>query len=108
MRRLALAVVSTVTVFAGGACSGESPPEEASEESAKVEEAAKRQGSGDLASVDCQIEKAEADLGVAGTEELVAEWHTQEVAPYLEEDFSSALEEAKDLRTFLAERGYTC
>jgi len=38
----------------------------------------------------------------------VAEWHALEVEPRVEEDLSSAVSEAKDLPTFLAERGYVC
>lgn len=77
---------------------------------AKVEEAAKEeeQGSDDAASIDCQLGKAEAALGTAGAEGLVAEWHAQEVKPRVKEDLSSAVSEAKDLPTFLAERGYVC
>ena len=112
MRWFALAAVSVATVFMGAACGGgESAPEEASEESVAVEETAKKkeQGSSEVASADCQLDKAEADLGQAGAEALMREWYTQEVEPGLEQkDFSSALSEAKDLPTFLAERGYTC
>lgn len=111
MRWFALAAVSVATVFIGAACGGESAPEEASEESVAVEETAekKEQGSSEVASADCQLDKAEADLGPAGAEELMRQWYTQEVEPGLEQkDFSSALAEAKDLPTFLAERGYTC
>ncbi len=109
MRWFGLAVVSMATVFVG-ACGGEPAPEKTPEEPAKVEEVAKEneQSSDDTASVDCQLSKAEADLGPAGAEGLVAEWHAQEVEPRVEEDLSSALSEAKDLRTFLAERGYAC
>ena len=112
MRRLSLAMVSVAAVFAGGACGGESEPKEASEESVAVEETTseKEQGSSDGgASADCQLEQAEADLGPAGAEELMSEWYRQEVEPRVEQkDFASALAEAKDLPTFLAERGYTC
>ncbi|MDP8950911.1 MAG: hypothetical protein M3N18_01520 [Actinomycetota bacterium] len=109
MRWFGLAVVWVAAVFVG-ACGGEPATEAASEEPAKVEEVAKEkeQSSDDTASLDCQLSQAEADLGVAGAEGLVAEWHAQEVEPRLEEDLSSALPEAKDLRTFLAERGYVC
>jgi len=111
MRRLGLAMVSVATVFAGGACGGESEPKEASEESVAVEDATreKEQGSSEVASADCQLDQAEADLGAAGAEELMREWYVQEVEPRVEQkDFSSALAEAQDLPTFLAERGYTC
>ena len=111
MRRLSLAMVSVATVFAGGACGGESEPKEASEESVAVEETTreKEQSSSDVASADCQLEQAEADLGPAGAEELMSEWYRQEVEPRVEQkDFASALADAKDLPTFLAERGYTC
>ncbi len=109
MRWFGLAVASMAAVFVG-ACGGEPATEEASEEPAKVEEVAKEkeQSSDDTAYVDCQLSQAEADLGAAGAEGLVAEWHAQEVEPRVEEDLSSALSEAKDLRTFLAERGYAC
>jgi hypothetical protein len=108
MRWFGLAVV-WMAVFVG-ACGGEPASEAASEEPAKVAEVAneKDQSSDATASVDCQLSQAEADLGMAGAEGLVAEWHAQEVEPHLEEDLSSALPEAKDLRAFLAERGYTC
>jgi hypothetical protein len=111
MRWFSLVVVSIATVFAGAACGGDSTPKEASKEPAKVEETTqkKEQGSDDVASVDCQLDKAEADLGKAGAEELMSEWYRQEVEPRVQQqDFSSALAEAKDLPTFLAERGYTC
>lgn len=110
MRWFGLVMMSIATVFAGGACGGESAPEKASEEPVKVEEVAKEkeQGSDDEASLDCQLAKVEADLGAGGAEALMAEWHVQEVEPRLEEDFSSALAEAKNLPTFLAERGYAC
>ncbi len=111
MRWLGLAMVSVATVLAGGACGGESVPEEASEEAVAVEEMTgeKEQGSSDVASADCQLDKAEADLGAAGAEELMSKWYRQEVEPRVEQkDFPSALAEAKDLSTFLAERGYTC
>ena len=111
MRRwLGLAAMSLATVFAVGACGGESTPEGAPEEPAKVEEAAKEeeQGADEAASIDCQLGKAEAVLGAAGAEGLVAEWHALEVEPRVEEDLSSAVSEAKDLPTFLAERGYVC
>ena len=111
MRRLSLVMVSVAAVFAAGACGGESEPKEASEESAAVEEITreKEQGSSEVASADCQLEQAEADLGPAGAEELMSEWYRQEVEPRVEQkDFASALAEAKDLPTFLAERGYTC
>jgi hypothetical protein len=104
-------MVSVATVFAGGACGGESEPKEASEESVAVEDATreKEQGSSEVASADCQLDQAEADLGAAGAEELMREWYVQEVEPRVEQkDFSSALAEAQDLPTFLAERGYTC
>lgn len=109
MRWLGLVVVSIATVFVG-ACGGEPAPEKTPEEPAKVEEATKEneQSSDDSASVDCQLSKAEAELGPAGAEGLIAEWHAQEVEPRVEEDLSSAVSEAKDLRTFLAERGYAC
>jgi hypothetical protein len=68
----------------------------------------REQGSDDAASADCQLDRAEADLGEVGVEQLVNEWYAQEMQPRLEEDFASALEEAKDLSTFLAERGYVC
>ena len=111
MRWLSLAMVSVAAVFVAGACGGESEPKEASEESVAVEETTreKEQDSSDVASADCQLEQAEADLGPAGAEELMSEWYRQEVEPRVEQkDFSSALAEAKDLPTFLAERGYTC
>jgi hypothetical protein len=111
MRRLSLAMVSVAAVFAGGACGGGSEPKEASEESVAVEETAreKEQSSSDVASADCQLEQAEADLGPAGAEQLMSEWYRQEVEPRVEQkDFASALADAKDLPTFLAERGYTC
>jgi hypothetical protein len=110
MRWLGLAVASIATVFISGACVDEPTPKKVSEEPAKVEEASeeKEQGSDEAASVHCQLGKAQAALGAAGAEELVAEWHAQEVAPHVEEDLSSALSEAKDLPTFLAERGYVC
>jgi hypothetical protein len=111
MRRLSLAMVSVAAIFAGGACGGESEPKEASEESVAVEETTreKEQSSSDVASADCQLEQAEADLGPAGAEELMSEWYRQEVEPRVEQkDFASALADAKDLPTFLAERGYTC
>ena len=109
MRWFGLGMVWTAAVFAG-ACGAEPAPEAASEEPAKVEEVAKEneQSSDAAAYVDCQLSQAEADLGAAGAEGLVAEWHAQEVEPRVEEDLSSALSEAKDLRTFLAERGYAC
>jgi hypothetical protein len=102
MRWFSLVVMSVVTVFAGVACGGDPAPKEASEETTRAEETTenKEQGYGDEASVDCQLDKAEADLGAEGAEELVNQWY--------EQDFSSALENAKDLHTFLAERGYTC
>ena len=111
MRRLGIAMVSVAAVFVAGACGGESEPKEASEESVAVEETTreKEQGSSDIASADCQLEQAEADLGPAGAEELMSEWYRQEVEPRVEQkDFASALADAKDLPTFLAERGYTC
>ena len=111
MRRLGLAMVAMAVVFAGGACGGESEPKVASEESVAVEETTERkeQSSSDVASADCQLDQAEAELGEAGAEELMREWYVQEVEPRVEQkDFSSALVEAKDLPTFLGERGYTC
>jgi hypothetical protein len=110
MRWFSLVVMSVVTVFAGVACGGDPAPKEASEETTRAEETTenKEQGYGDEASVDCQLDKAEADLGAEGAEELVNQWYAQEMEPRLEQDFSSALENAKDLHTFLAERGYTC
>ena len=111
MRRLGLAMVSVATVFAGGACGGESATRESSEEAVAVEETSemKAQGSGDAASADCQLEKAEADVGPAGAEELMSQWYRKEVEPRVaQKDFPSALAEAKDLPTFLEERGYAC
>lgn len=109
MRWFGLVMVSMAAVF-GGACGGESAPEKASEEPAKVEEVTreKEQGSEDEASLDCQLAKAEDDLGAEGVEALMAEWHMQEVQPRLEDDLSSAVAEAKELPAFLAERGYVC
>lgn len=109
MRWFSLAMASVAAVLFG-ACGGEPAPEAAPEEPAKAEEVAKEKGqsSDETASVDCQLGKAEADLGAAGAEGLVAQWHVQEVEPRVKEDLSSALPEAKDLRTFLAERGYDC
>ncbi len=109
MRWFGLGMVWMAALFVG-ACGAEPAPEAASEEPAKVEEVAeeKDQSYDATASVDCQLSQAEAELGVAGAEGLVAEWHAQEVEPRLEEDLSSALPEAKDLREFLAERGYAC
>lgn len=104
-------VVSIATIFAGAACGGDSTPKEESKEPARVEETIqkKEQGSDNAASVECQLDKAEAELGAAGTEELMSEWYRQEVEPRVQQqDFSSALAEAKDLPTFLAEQGYTC
>jgi hypothetical protein len=69
---------------------------------AKVEELAKEEehSSDDTTSLDCQLGKAaEAALGAAGAEGLVVEWHAQEVEPRVEEDLSSAVSKAKDLRT---------
>jgi hypothetical protein len=111
MRWFALVVVSIATVLAGTACGGDSTPKEASKEPPRAEETTQRkeQGSDNAASVDCQLDKVEAELGAAGTEELMSEWYRQEVEPRVQQqDFSSALAEAKDLPTFLAERGYTC
>jgi hypothetical protein len=103
-------MLCVATVFAGGACGSDPEQKDTSEQSPKVEEAAKEreQGADDNASADCQLCRAEADLGEVGAEQLVNEWYAQEMQPHLEEDFASALEEAKDLSTFHAERGYVC
>jgi hypothetical protein len=110
VRWFGLTMLYVATVFAGGACGSDPEQKDTSEQSPKVEEAAKEreQGADDNASADCQLGRAEADLGEVGAEQLVNEWYAQEMQPHLEEDFASALEEAKDLSTFLAERGYVC
>ena len=116
MRWFSLVVAAVVATVLFGACGGETATEGAPQEPAKVEEEVaegkkaedKGQSLDESASVDCQLGKAEADLGAAGAEGLIAQWHAQEVEPRVKEDLSSALPEAKDLRTFLAERGYDC
>lgn len=110
MRWFGLTILCIATIFAGGACGSDPEQKDTSQQSPKVEEAAKEreQGSDDNASADCQLDRAETDLGEVGAEQLVNEWYAQEMQPRLEEDFASALEEAKDLSTFLAERGYVC
>ena len=110
MRWFSLVLVSVATVFAGVACGGDPAPKETTEKATRAEETTeqKEQGYGDETAVSCQLDKAEAGLGAGGAEELVNEWYAQEMEPRLEQDFSSALENAKDLHTFLAERGYTC
>jgi hypothetical protein len=85
------------------------------EEPAKVEELAKEEEQGSDyttsldSSLDCQLGKAaEAVLRAAGAEGLVVEWHAQEVEPRVEEDLSSAVSKAKDLRTHPRRAGYVC
>jgi hypothetical protein len=111
MRWFALAVVVVTTIFLCGACGGESA-NKASSESAEVEEVQEPANVEEVqekeATLDCQLDKAEANLGPAGTEELMTEWHMQEVEPRVEDDLGSAVVGAKDLSTFLAERGYVC
>lgn len=110
MRWFGFTMLCVAAIFAGGACGSEPEQKDTSPQSPKVEEAAKEreQGSDDAASADCQLDRVETDLGEAGAEQLVNEWYAQEMQPRLEEDFASALEEAQDLPTFLAERGYVC
>ena len=111
MRWFALAVGVVTTIFLCGACGGESANKSSSEpaeveevqESAEVEEVQEEE-----ATLDCQLDRAEAELGPVGTEQLMTEWHMQEVEPRVEDDLGTAVWEAKDLSTFLAERGYVC